>query len=63
MNSSLVQPMKTRPYITEILLMGCKESNQTIFSIKTYVVGTQKNCLNEHPKHMYKLMDKKIITI
>ena len=25
----LVQPSKTRPYITEILLMGCKESNQT----------------------------------
>ena len=28
----LVQPRKTRPFITEILLMGCKESNQT----KTY---------------------------
>ena len=25
----LVQPRKTRPYITEILLMGRKESNQT----------------------------------
>ena len=25
----LVQPRKTRPFITEILLMGCKESNQT----------------------------------
>ena len=25
----LVQPGKTRPFITEILLMGCKESNQT----------------------------------
>ena len=25
----LVQPRKTRPYITESLLMGCKESNQT----------------------------------
>ena len=25
----LVQPRKTRPYITERLLMGCKESNQT----------------------------------
>ena len=23
----LVQPRKTRPYVTEILLMGCKESN------------------------------------
>ena len=25
----LVQPRKTLPYITERLLMGCKESNQT----------------------------------
>ena len=25
----LVQPRKTRPYITERLLMGCKELNQT----------------------------------
>ena len=25
----LVQPRKTRPYITERLLMECKESNQT----------------------------------
>ena len=25
----LVQPMKIRPFITERLLMGCKESNQT----------------------------------
>ena len=25
----LVQPRKTRPYITEKLLMGCKETNQT----------------------------------
>ena len=37
------------------------------FSTKLYVVGTQKNRLNEtgsfeHPKHMFKLMDKWIIT-
>ena len=25
----LAQPRKTRPYITERLLMGCKESNET----------------------------------
>ena len=25
----LVQPKKTHPYITESLLMGCNESNQT----------------------------------
>ena len=28
----LVQPRKTRPFITEILLMGRKESNQTKYS-------------------------------
>ena len=42
----LVQPRKTRPFIIEILLMGRKESNQTKTN-KTYVVGTQKNRLNE----------------
>ena len=33
--------------------------------IGKYDVGTQKNRLNEtvlHPKHMFKLMDKKIFT-
>ena len=35
---------------------------------KHYVVGTQKNRLNEtvllrHPKHMFKITDKKIIVI
>ena len=38
------------------------------FSTKTYVVGTQKNRLNEtfffeHPKQMLKIMGKKIFTI
>ena len=35
------------------------------FSFKTYGVGTQKNRDGsfEHPKHMFKLMGKKIITI
>ena len=38
------------------------------FSTKTYVVGTQKNRLNEmvffeRTKHKFKLMGKKIITI
>ena len=39
---------------------------KTYFSAKTYVVGTQKNHLNEmvlltfeHPKYMFKLMGKK----
>ena len=31
--------------------------------MKTYVVGNQNNRLNECPKHMFKLMGKKIITI
>ena len=36
------------------------------FSVKTYVVGTQMNRLDETvllstPKHMFKLIDKKII--
>ena len=38
-----------------------------LFSTKTYVVGTQKNCLRggilEHQKSMLKLMDKTIFTI
>ena len=31
------------------------------FSSKTYVVGTQKNSLNERPKHMFKFIGKEII--
>ena len=34
----LVQPRKTRPYITERLLMGRKESNQTKETYHTYVL-------------------------
>ena len=38
------------------------------FSTKTYIVATQKNRLNEtvhfeHPKHVLKLMGKKILII
>ena len=36
------------------------ENYFSYFSTKTYVVGTQKNRLDEHPKYMFKLMDKKI---
>ena len=39
----LVQPKKTCPYITERLLMGCKESNQTNKQNKT---KGQKNISN-----------------
>ena len=39
----------------------------TYLSTKTYIVGTQKNrlsnCSFEHPKQMFKLMDKKIFSI
>ena len=33
------------------------------FSTKTYVVDTQKYHLNEHQKHMFKLMGKKVYVI
>ena len=44
------------------------ENYFSYLSTKTYVVGTQKNRLNdkgssEQPKHMLKLMSKKIITV
>ena len=46
-NPSLVlfQPRKTRPYITERLLMGCKESNQGLFKdfFKTHMVFKEYN--------------------
>ena len=34
----LVQPRKTRPYVTERLLMGRKESNQTNKQTKSYIL-------------------------
>ena len=34
-----------------------------IFISQPYVVGTQKDGSFEHPKHMFKLMDKAIIAI
>ena len=37
----LVQPRKTRPYITEKLLIGRKESNQTNKQNKSTVFGGQ----------------------
>ena len=46
----LVQPRKTRPFITERLLMGRKESNQTNKSL--YLVCNEKNAFftSEQPK-------------
>ena len=44
----LVQPRKTRPCLTERLLIGRKESNQTkTKSTKLYEVGSQKGNLPE----------------
>ena len=47
--------------------MGHK-ATKTNKSTKIYIVGTQKNCLFEmvlleYPKHMFKHMGKKILTI
>ena len=39
----LVQPRKTRPFITERLLMGCKESNQTKQKLYVRLRGMQKH--------------------
>ena len=35
----IVQPRKTHPCLTERLLMGCKESNQTNKTKKTCLLG------------------------
>ena len=44
----LVQPRKTLPYITERLLMGCKELNQTNKIFFLTVKGLKKNTLEAH---------------
>ena len=82
----LVQPRKMRPFITERLLIGRKELNQTnkykppdksvywktilfISHPKTYLVGSQKNPLNEmvllstQNTIVFKLIGKNIIAI
>ena len=41
-NLVLVQPTKTCPFITEILLMGRKESNQKISNMR-YIMGPVKH--------------------
>ena len=63
---------------TGLELRVCNRKIISYFSTKTYVVYTQKNRLNEkvllkrtvsmrcffeHPKHMLKIMGKKIFTI
>ena len=50
----LVQPRKTRPYITERLLMGRKESNQTFFSDLQGKYRTHAICdPHDHFEHRY----------
>ena len=47
----LVQPRKTRPFINEKLLMGCKESNQqTKTCLLVFQLGQKKilNCFSGH---------------
>ena len=46
----LVQPRKTYPFITERLLMGCKESNPTKAS---RCESTGNDFLISQPKHMF----------
>ena len=45
----LVQPRKTRPFITERLLMGRKESNQTNKQTKIYLSIYLSVCLSVRP--------------
>ena len=40
-----------------------KSPESTDFSTETYVMGAQKNRLIEHPKHMFKLTNKKMMKI
>ena len=45
----------------QIRVCNGNKNDFSYFSTQTYVVGTQKNCLNEtfeHPKHLLKLMGK-----
>ena len=62
--------MLTLVSIAGLQIRVCNIKLFSYFSTKTYVVGTLKNRLDEtvlmstpkHPKHMFKLMGKKIIT-
>ena len=58
-----------RHYISHKITFGAPSSGGVLrsacgafISTITYAVISQKNSLNEHPKHMFKLMGKKIIT-
>ena len=45
----LVQPRKTRPFITERLLIGRKESNQTNIMVTCMSLGKYKICYFQTP--------------
>ena len=47
---ALVQPRKTRPFITERLLMGRKESNQTNQLVKHCILSLFLNSFNKFNK-------------
>ena len=56
-----VQPRKTHPFITERLLMGCKQSNQ-LNKQTNFLISQPKQMLwvlkrNISMKHMFRLMD------
>ena len=50
----LVQPRKTRPCLTERLLMGCKESNQINMLLKNLIEIDSIN-LSFIPRHFLKV--------
>ena len=52
-SSVLVQPRKTRPFITERLLMGCKKSNQTNkqIHVKLYTKNKIKDEFHNNTKY------------
>ena len=50
------------------VIPGVRDRRVRATKVRLYVVGTQKNRLNEtvlfeHPKHMLKVIGKKILTI
>ena len=55
-NLVLVQPRKTRPFITERLLMGCKESNQTNKPLKYTFCRDAGNVQSKKPFHYCKIL-------
>ena len=66
----LVQPRKTHPFITDRLLMGCKESNQTnklqkiVFFFQLCIQNNPteaRNMLLQNPQLAYALLQAQIV--